>query len=226
MPPGSAPRALGALVRLPGRRRPPGVDDYVGAFNAELAKVCRDSAGRLLGLGAGDTARSRRRAASRWRRLAAIGVGARRRGAAAAWAHLLRRRSRCVTCLRTRASRATLAVLRALRCSCRGRSGRRTTWPQPHRQSGRNGHRRGVAGTGRSARGTALAADLHAGRRRLRARAGGPLATRLVSSAPTCAVGRPARRREGFAGLWFDGLASYHGPALDLLRAHADPSDI
>lgn len=28
-----------------------GVDDYVGAFNAELAKVCSDSAGRLLGLG-------------------------------------------------------------------------------------------------------------------------------------------------------------------------------
>lgn len=29
----------------------PGVDAYVGAFNDELARVCRDSGGRLLGLG-------------------------------------------------------------------------------------------------------------------------------------------------------------------------------
>lgn len=29
----------------------PGVDDYVGAFNDALARTCRDSAGRLLGLG-------------------------------------------------------------------------------------------------------------------------------------------------------------------------------
>lgn len=198
----------------------PGVDDYVGAFNDELAKACRDSDGRLLGLGLvslhdPDAARKQMQA------IASSGVV---RGIAVP--PLLNGTSFDVAPMRDLlriAAELDLAVL------VHPMQLPRPEWSSYYL----------VNLIGNPVETTTAAASLVLGGvleelpgLRICMLHGGGCAPSLVgrwqhgwnkrADVRSAETGSP---REGFKSLWFDTL-SHDGPALELLRAHADPSHL
>ena len=198
----------------------PGVDDYVGTFNEELSKACRDSDGRLLGLGLvslhdPDAARRQMQA------IASSGVV---RGIAVP--PLLAGTSFDVAPMRDLlriAAELDLAVL------VHPMQLPRPEWSSYYL----------VNLIGNPVETTTAAASLVLGGvleelpgLRICMLHGGGCAPSLVgrwqhgwnqrADVRSAETGSP---REGFKSLWFDTL-SHDGPALELLRAHADPSHL
>ncbi|MBO0679673.1 amidohydrolase family protein [Mycolicibacterium sp. S2-37] len=198
----------------------PGVDDYVGMFNDELTKICRDSGSRLLGLGLvslHDPDAARRQMDV----IAATGVV---RGIA--MPPLLGATSFDVAPMRDVlriAAEHDLAVLV-----------HPMQLPRPEWSSY---YLTNLIGNPVETA-TAAAALVLGGvleelpGLRICLLHGGGCAPALVgrwqhgwSQRADVRSAQTRAPREGFAGLWFDTL-THDGPALDLLRAHADPAHL
>ena len=198
----------------------PGVDDYVGAFNDELAKVCCDSAGRLLGLGLvslhdPDAARKQIEA------MASTGVV---RGIAVP--PLLGHTSFDVAPMRDvlaiAAENDAAVLVHPMQLP-------RPEWSSYYLTNL----------IGNPVETATAAASLVLGgvleelpSLRICMLHGGGCAPALVgrwqhgwSQRADVRSARTRSPREGFADLWFDTL-THDGPALDLLRAHADPGHL
>ncbi|WP_422745679.1 amidohydrolase family protein [Mycobacterium sp. WMMD1722] len=198
----------------------PGVDDYVGSFNDALTRTCRDSAGRLLGLGLvslhdADAARKQMDA------IAGSGVV---RGIAVP--PLLGATSFDVDPMRDvlrSAAEYDLAVLvHPMQLA-------RPEWSSYYLAN--------LIGNPVETA-TAAAALVLGGvleelpQLRICLLHGGGCAPALVgrwqhgwSQRADVRSAETRSPREGFAGLWFDTL-THDGPALELLRAHADPAHL
>ncbi|BBY31196.1 amidohydrolase family protein [Mycolicibacterium sediminis] len=198
----------------------PGVDAYVGAFNDELATACSDSDGRLLGLGLvslhdPDAARRQMQA------IASSGVV---RGIAVP--PLLNGTSFDVAPMRDLLRIATELDLAVLVHPMQ--------LPRPEWSSYYL-----VNLVGNPVETTTAAASLVLGGvleelpgLRICMLHGGGCAPSLVgrwqhgwNKRADVRSAETRSPREGFRGLWFDTL-SHDGPALELLRAHADPSHL
>jgi aminocarboxymuconate-semialdehyde decarboxylase len=198
----------------------PGVDDYVDAFNDELAKVCRDSGGRLLGLGLvslhdPDAARKQIEA------MASTGVV---RGIAVP--PLLGHTSFDVAPMRDvlaiAAENDAAVLVHPMQLP-------RPEWSSYYLTNL----------IGNPVETATAAASLVLGgvleelpSLRICMLHGGGCAPALVgrwqhgwSQRADVRSAQTRAPREGFAGLWFDTL-THDGPTLDLLRAHADPGHL
>ncbi|UNB54365.1 amidohydrolase family protein [Mycolicibacterium sp. YH-1] len=198
----------------------PGVDDYVGAFNAELAKVCSDSAGRLLGLGLvtlhdPDAARQQMAALARSGSVRGIAVPP-----------LLGHTSFDVEPMRDLLRFAVESDLAVLVHPMQ--------LPRPEWSSYYLANLIGnPVETATAAAALVLGGVLEElPGLRICLLHGGGCAPALVGrwqhgwqQRADVRSGQTRAPREGFAALWFDTL-THDGPALDLLRAHSDPSHL